>query len=216
MKSKLHEFSCDAITITFDKTRCLHAEECVRGARQVFDPARRRWIDPTGADPHTIVTVIERCPTGALHYRRHDGGVAEAPDRVNRVAVVVDGPLYVRGDVRLIREDGEEILRDSRVALCRCGHSSRKPLCDGAHERIGFRSSVVLEAAADPEAGDEKPPLTIRVMMGGPLRIEGPVEITAGGETRVQKNRVALCRCGGSSRKPFCDGSHGRMGFTAE
>ncbi|MGY1635955.1 CDGSH iron-sulfur domain-containing protein [Geodermatophilus sp. SYSU D00742] len=50
-----------------------------------------------------------------------------------------DGPLIVRGDFRLVDQDGVDIDpgRDT-VALCRCGRSGIKPFCDGTHKRAGF------------------------------------------------------------------------------
>jgi CDGSH-type Zn-finger protein len=50
-----------------------------------------------------------------------------------------DGPLIVRGDFRLVDQDGTEIDpgRDT-IALCRCGKSGIKPFCDGTHKRSGF------------------------------------------------------------------------------
>ncbi|WP_369254037.1 CDGSH iron-sulfur domain-containing protein [Geodermatophilus amargosae] len=50
-----------------------------------------------------------------------------------------DGPLLVRGDFRLVDQDGAEIDPGRRtVALCRCGKSGIKPFCDGSHKRSGF------------------------------------------------------------------------------
>ena len=50
-----------------------------------------------------------------------------------------DGPLIVRGDFRLVDQDGTEIDPGRRtVALCRCGKSGIKPFCDGTHKRSGF------------------------------------------------------------------------------
>jgi CDGSH-type Zn-finger protein len=50
-----------------------------------------------------------------------------------------DGPLIVRGDFRLVDQDGAEIDPGRRtVALCRCGKSGIKPFCDGTHKRAGF------------------------------------------------------------------------------
>ena len=50
-----------------------------------------------------------------------------------------DGPLIVRGDFRLVDQDGEEIDPGRKtVALCRCGRSGIKPFCDGTHKRTGF------------------------------------------------------------------------------
>jgi CDGSH-type Zn-finger protein len=52
-----------------------------------------------------------------------------------------DGPLLVRGDVRIVNAEGAEIPRRRRtVALCRCGKSTLKPYCDGTHKAIGFRT----------------------------------------------------------------------------
>ena len=50
-----------------------------------------------------------------------------------------DGPLLVRGDVTIVGPDGEIIDPDRGVvALCRCGRSQLKPLCDGTHRVANF------------------------------------------------------------------------------
>ena len=50
-----------------------------------------------------------------------------------------DGPLIVRGNFRLVDQDGVEIDPGRRtIALCRCGRSGIKPFCDGSHKRAGF------------------------------------------------------------------------------
>ncbi len=50
-----------------------------------------------------------------------------------------DGPLIVRGDFRLLDQDGDEIDPGREtIALCRCGKSGIKPFCDGSHKRAGF------------------------------------------------------------------------------
>jgi CDGSH-type Zn-finger protein len=63
------------------------------------------------------------------------------------------------------------------------------------------------------------PPLTIRVRPNGPLVIDGPVRVVDqhGNEFRnpSAKPNIALCRCGHSAKKPFCDGSHNTCGFVA-
>ena len=52
-----------------------------------------------------------------------------------------DGPLLVRGPIRLVAADGSPIPCDrDPVALCRCGKSQLKPFCDGTHKLIGFRT----------------------------------------------------------------------------
>ncbi len=50
-----------------------------------------------------------------------------------------NGPLIVRGDFRLVDQDGIEIDPGrGTIALCRCGKSGIKPFCDGTHKRSGF------------------------------------------------------------------------------
>jgi CDGSH-type Zn-finger protein len=55
--------------------------------------------------------------------------------------------------------------------------------------------------------------ITIKVRDNGPLVVEGDFTLTdaAGNEIPVLKR--ALCRCGGSTTKPFCDGTHSKIGF---
>ena len=81
-----------------------------------------------------------RCPTGALHYTRLDGGPPE-PDAAGEATVTVtaDGPLYVQGAVEVVNERGEPLLAGTRLALCRCGKTLHPPLCDGSHRAAGFR-----------------------------------------------------------------------------
>jgi 3-phenylpropionate/trans-cinnamate dioxygenase ferredoxin subunit len=60
------------------------------------------------------------------------------------------------------------------------------------------------------------PEVTIEVVRNGPLIVNGPVELKdADGKPYPVKERIALCRCGGSTTKPFCDGTHSRIGFQA-
>jgi CDGSH-type Zn-finger protein len=59
---------------------------------------------------------------------------------------------------------------------------------------------------------------TIQVRPNGPYRLSGPARIIdpQGNETVIEEGRaVSLCRCGASVSKPFCDGTHSRIGFQA-
>jgi CDGSH-type Zn-finger protein len=60
---------------------------------------------------------------------------------VPEIVACPNGPLLVRGNVRIVTPDGEPVPRDRRtVALCRCGVSTLKPYCDGTHKAINFRT----------------------------------------------------------------------------
>ena len=58
--------------------------------------------------------------------------------------------------------------------------------------------------------------VTIEVRKNGPYIVTGPVEIKdADGNKYPVEPRMALCRCGASTEKPFCDGTHSKIGFQA-
>jgi CDGSH-type Zn-finger protein len=114
---------------------------CVRGLPQVFDPDARPWVVVDAADADAVAAAIETCPTGALRYRRLDGGQQEEPPEEATIEPRPNGPLFVRGRVRIVDPDGHVIREDTRLALCRCGASENKPFCDGSHRRIGFTTA---------------------------------------------------------------------------
>jgi CDGSH-type Zn-finger protein len=65
-----------------------------------------------------------------------------APEARATITPYRDGPLLVRGDFRLVDQDGVEIDPGRRtIALCRCGKSALKPFCDGTHKRSGFTAA---------------------------------------------------------------------------
>jgi len=63
--------------------------------------------------------------------------------------VTADGPLLVRGPIRLVDEHGDEIHTRRRVnAICRCGRSARQPFCDGTHKIVPFSPRAVERTSA--------------------------------------------------------------------
>ena len=55
-----------------------------------------------------------------------------------QIKVRKNGPYLVTGGVRVIDHEGNLITEDGNFVLCRCGHSAKKPFCDGSHKRVGF------------------------------------------------------------------------------
>ncbi len=85
-----------------------------------------------------LMTMVERCPSGALTHRLTADGDDIEPALVEGVGVVDDGPLSVTGGIGVTRSDKEPFETRNRMTLCRCGSSSIKPLCDGTHRKTGF------------------------------------------------------------------------------
>ena len=55
--------------------------------------------------------------------------------------------------------------------------------------------------------------VTIKVSNNGPLIVQGEFTIIDANGQEVPVKKAALCRCGGSTTKPFCDGTHSKIGF---
>ena len=95
-----------------------------------------RTSDPELAE--RVRAMVRRCPSGRIVTRDPDG-TADEPAYPPSVAVVTDGPLWVRGGVPVVAADGTTYELRNRQTLCRCGESSNKPFCDGSHKQVGFR-----------------------------------------------------------------------------
>ncbi|KNG94793.1 CDGSH iron-sulfur domain-containing protein [Pseudaestuariivita atlantica] len=206
---KVRTYRGTSIEIDFDMARCIHARNCFLKLPQVFDPSRKPWVAPDAAPAEEVAAMIRTCPSGALTFRRLDGGQEEAPTPINRVAVLENGPIALQGDLDV---EGE---RMTRATLCRCGKSGNKPFCDYAHVDAGFEATG--EPSSDAAKDKDLPAGALKVarIPDGPLKMEGPVEVTTGtGHRLARMERAFLCRCGASKNKPFCDGSHKEIGFS--
>ncbi len=127
------------IEVSFDLDQCIHIGECLRRLPATFALHRRPWVLPDADAADDVSATIERCPSGALQYRRLDGGPDERGPDPATVTPLRNGPLLVRGRIEARREDGTVELMP-RATLCRCGASASKPFCDNSHLRIGFRA----------------------------------------------------------------------------
>ena len=123
------------LTMNDDVSVCTQAGYCGDRFRNVW----AMIID--AADPavaERIRHMSKLCPSGRL-VTQPDG----APERDEipyepAVAVIENGPIWVRGGVQVVAADGEGYEVRNRQTLCRCGQSQNKPFCDGSHKEFGF------------------------------------------------------------------------------
>jgi len=213
MADRIDEYRGERIVVRFEGGRCIHSRNCVLGHPEVFVPnAPGPWIKPDNASSETVAATARSCPSGAISYQRLDGGDNEAAPVVNVARVWEHGPLAFHADLAI---EGQP--RRSRATLCRCGASRHKPFCDGSHREAGFLATGE-PAAREASALDRRDgPLAVKPLLNGPLMVKGALEIVSGtGRTVTRATESFLCRCGSSSNKPFCDGTHKKIGFTAE
>ena len=207
--AKIHTYTGRDATVTWDGARCIHAAECVRRVPQSFDPKARPWIVPDNAPAAAVADAVNACPSGALAMRYADGSSAMAAYASSTCDVQANGPYYFRGTLALAPGGSE-----TRMALCRCGASANKPFCDNSHKSSGFANASALPVAKSPPAeADLTAPVTVTATRNGPLQVRGPLTLRDAAGTAVFVESTYLCRCGGSSNKPYCDGTHARIGF---
>lgn len=216
-KAMDRRYAGEAADITYNLKRCIHAEHCVHHLAQVFDTSKRPWINPNGAPPEEVTRFIPICPSGALHVECKDGQSESAPPE-NVVRLWQDGPLQFHGTLEIVGAT-VNVQDETRATLCRCGGSRNKPFCDNAHRENQFAAQDTLPGRLPtiPSVVDKADKLKISVQANGPLQVEGRFEIRSPADQVIfVGTEAAFCRCGHSSNKPFCDGTHSKIEFQAE
>jgi CDGSH-type Zn-finger protein/uncharacterized Fe-S cluster protein YjdI len=201
------------VLLRFEGKRCIHARFCVLGAPGVFlANVKGPWLRPDAIPAEDLVAIAHECPSGAITYERLDGGPPEHAPPVNLLRVRENGPLAFHAQLE-IGGRGSAF----RATLCRCGASKNKPLCDGSHASIPFVASGEAPTQSTDPLPSRDGALVVSPLRNGPLAVTGNLEICSGtGRTVARVQQARLCRCGGSSNKPFCDGTHARNGFIAD
>jgi len=134
----------------------------------------------------------------------------------NSIMVRPDGPLICASDSEVIVEDAEGncLQRGKELALCRCGLSNNKPFCDGSHKKHGFSATQTFTDQRAESIQGLEAKLVVRVKVDAMLSLSGPVTIfSRDGKSVTTRNKGALCRCGHSANKPFCDRAHKAADF---
>jgi CDGSH-type Zn-finger protein len=132
---RVRTFVGEGVVMTDDRTLCEHAGHCGdrftdvwRMIRDTADPAVRERLQ----------RMVSLCPSGSLEYAADIESPSVEPELQPSVAVVRDGPLWVRGGIPIEAADGSTYEVRNRVTLCRCGRSGNKPFCDGSHKHADF------------------------------------------------------------------------------
>jgi CDGSH-type Zn-finger protein/uncharacterized Fe-S cluster protein YjdI len=200
------------VVVRFEGRKCIHSRQCVLSRPDVFVPnVEGEWIRPDEASPEEIAALAQSCPSGAITYEHVDGSAGEQPPRVNVARVRENGPIALHAEL-VIEGHGTAY----RATLCRCGASKNKPFCDKRHE-VGFLATGEPETQESTPLASRAGPLSVKPVVDGPLLVAGNLEICSGtGRTVKRVTKAALCRCGQSKNKPFCDGTHAQVDFKSD
>ncbi len=129
------EFKGDTIVVKDDHSFCVHAGYCGTRSTNIWDMVEE------SSDPEVrakIIEMVQNCPSGTLTFAPDEESEVVEQELTSEIAVVPDGPLWIRGGIPVERRDGKPVETRNRVTLCRCGASENKPFCDGTHKQVGF------------------------------------------------------------------------------
>ena len=199
------------LTLIYEGKKCIHSRFCVTWGPKVFIAnVKGPWINPDAISTEALTEIAHVCVSGAIRYQRKDGKPDEQAPPVNLISVREGGPYAIKADIRL---DGAPA-GNFRYTLCRCGASKNKPFCDGSHHDANFGASGEPPTGKADMLAVRDGPLEVTPLTDGPLQVRGNMEIISGtGRVVARLESARLCRCGGSSTKPFCDGTHAKIGF---
>jgi len=130
----------------------------------------------------------------------------------NEALVTSAGPINITGNLTLVMEDGS-VSYANHISLCRCGASKGKPHCDNHHLDVEFLNSGRILEASDVQHSERPAKITLSMIKDGPVTFRGRLRLHNNLGQECVKQRGSLCRCGHSASKPFCDGSHEKVGF---
>jgi CDGSH-type Zn-finger protein len=157
-------------------------------------------IQPPIADTPTDEKALDR-------WFREQRGNKRVPKRLdvpNEAMISSYGPLKITGNLTLVEEDGN-VTHVNHLTLCRCGASRSKPICDDQHLDIEFMDSGNIHRASDCMPVVRPQTLTITAIKDGPLKYRGYLRMFNSKGQECLSMQGSLCRCGKSTKKPFCD-----------
>jgi uncharacterized Fe-S cluster protein YjdI len=137
----IKKYSNDEVTVIWQPDKCTHSGICVRGLPEVFDSQKRPWVTIQGASTERIIEQVNQCPSGALSFETIGEANQEVDAKETVVEVLRNGPLVIYGTFKLKEIDGNETIKNSKTAFCRCGSSNNKPYCDGSHLQAKFQDA---------------------------------------------------------------------------
>ena len=197
------------LNVSFNAKLCSHGGACIKNLPSVFNLKASPWINLEDCDTSQVITVVNQCPSGALSYQ-------EATDKHVSATLIPNGPINFRGEISVKRNFQDKGSSAQRISLCRCGLSKNKPFCDASH-RMKFKDAGQLDhrpaSKTKQEAAEN---ISITCVEDGPLMCQGNLQLIASDGEALTVIDPALCRCGASKRKPFCDGSHNKISFKTE
>jgi uncharacterized Fe-S cluster protein YjdI len=146
MPKSTFKYTNNEVTVVWKPDTCIHSRICWTQLREVFDPAKKPWVNMEAGTTDAIIEQVRKCPSGALSYFMNAEGQIESQPEIKSEAASImnieikpNGPILISTDCVITHSDGRVENKEGKTALCRCGQSANKPYCDGTHRKIDFQ-----------------------------------------------------------------------------
>lgn len=169
-------------------------------------------VRPSVAPPQENLTTSAKALDRWFADRQKHQGPPRLLEIPNEALVTAAGPINLTGNITVVHEDGT-VTYANHISLCRCGASKSKPNCDEQHLDREFLHSGRIQEASDVQHSERPSKITLSLIKDGPITFRGRLRLHNSLGQECVKQRGSLCRCGQSASKPFCDGSHEKVGF---
>ncbi len=166
--------------------------------------APQRSPAPEETAPEDKVSTDEKALDRWFREQKGNKRVPKRLDVANEALINSGGPIKITGNLTLNGEDGD-VTHANHLTLCRCGASRSKPICDDQHQDIKFMDLGNIERASDCMPVVRPQTLTITCIKDGPLKYRGYLRVFNIKGQEFLSMQGALCRCGKSTKKPFCN-----------
>lgn len=194
------------INVSFNSSKCSHGGTCIKTLPSVFNLKAKPWINLNNCNETEVIQTVANCPSGALSF-------SESIDEQVTAKIIKNGPINIRGAINLktnFQDNGQET---HRASLCRCGLSKNKPFCDASHRKTFKEPGNLDHRPASKTKQNASKTINIICIEDGPLMCQGNVKFITPTNEELTVIDPAICRCGASKRKPFCDGTHNKINF---
>jgi uncharacterized Fe-S cluster protein YjdI len=147
MPQKTFHYTKENLTVIWKPDLCIHSGICVRGLPEVFNSAKKPWIDLSQSELQAVIHQVQKCPSGALSYEWTEGpreNMSETATpiseerQITQIRISPNGPILIHSQCEITLSNGTKESKQGVIALCRCGQSKNKPYCDGSHKLTGF------------------------------------------------------------------------------
>jgi uncharacterized Fe-S cluster protein YjdI len=141
-REMIRKYTNEEITIVWQPAKCIHLKHCWQELPEVFEPAKRPWVNPLGTSTERIIQQINHCSSGALSYYYNDPEKQNQEKQAESEIVaeeIPNGPIVIFGNLSVKKLCGEIEYKTKPVAFCRCRATKKHPFCDGSHEKVNFK-----------------------------------------------------------------------------